>query len=86
MRFPKMSIAESVVNRIFNAREEARSLRPPSVTPSIPQPVLPDPVPQGEALDQQIATPVAGPVQDDANVVQAVASGKSPLDGLIDPQ
>jgi len=68
IRFPRLHIAESVVNRILNAadeletRAEARQAAPFAHVPPVPDPSM-----QGAALDAALATPPADmpPVSDE---------------------
>lgn len=87
IRFPKMHIAESVVNRILNLRDELPPVHRPMPTPT---PNVPDPNVQGLQLDQALAQPTppvdggAGPESLGNNTVEAVLSGGTPLNGLLD--
>ena len=79
MRFPKMHIAQSVLNRLTNFSNGLESQSAP--------PVLPYQVPQaqemGKALDQalaQPAQPVSAPGEDVA--VAAALEGTSPAEAL----
>jgi hypothetical protein len=58
IKFPKVHIAASVLNRILNARDELNGSGPPAGGQSPQQPpVVPDPALMGAVIDQQIATP-----------------------------
>lgn len=52
MRFPRLHIAESVVNRILNVSESLQDQQPTTVPP-----VLPDPNVAGAAIDEALGTP-----------------------------
>ncbi len=94
IHIPKVHIAESVVNRILNVRDEIHS--PGSVSPGsgIAVPVAPVAVPdstqQSEIVDQAISLSQPGivpelgePGSDSAAVFGSVMQGGSALDGLI---
>ena len=86
IKFPKMHIAESVVNRILNAADDVAPAAPDEMPmePAVP-------VPQGEALDAALATPPAemppledNPEGDTANALEPILHGGTALDGLLD--
>lgn len=84
--FPKMHIAESVLNRINNALNDA----PPTALVITPPPITPDPMMQGAAIDNALSQPAQpaglppGVAQDaEAGVLDAAATGGSPLAGII---
>ena len=52
MKFPTVHLAKSVVNRIMNMGDEAKAMAMQHAPP-----VVPDPVKQGQRLDQALATP-----------------------------
>lgn len=52
--FPRYHIATSVVNRLLNVAHEVRTLRAAPVAPGLN---IPDPIPEGQALTQQLFTP-----------------------------
>lgn len=81
MKFPSMHIAESVVNRILNTWDEIPSPAPAAA----PAPEVPNPAPQGAALDQALTTPQGGaPASSEgAAVALAGAQGESPMQGLL---
>lgn len=93
INFPSMHIAASVANRILNVADEVGRATP--ATPAAPVPVappVPDPAPQGEALNQQLATPIAPmpPVEapgepQAADAAASVASGGTVLGGFLRP-
>lgn len=58
IKFPRIHVAESVVNRILNTRDELRAgARPaPAVVPA-PAPNVPDPTLPGAELDLKLAQP-----------------------------
>jgi hypothetical protein len=86
IKFPKLHIAESVLNRVFNTLDgELESFNPP-----MDAPVVPDPTAEGAAVDQQASTipapASAPPGQEQAVDDGAMASsltGGSPLDGAL---
>jgi hypothetical protein len=85
--FPKLHIATSVLNRIFNTLEGEPQLALPQPTPIPPM----DPIVQGEQLDQALqqppppAAPAPGTEQQTNQAMEtASAEGGSPFDaGLI---
>jgi len=84
--FPKMHIAESVVNRILNVHDElsAKQRTPQAPAGVSSEPVVADPTLQGVALDRALEQPAA-PVAPDANVVANEATGKGALRALVAP-
>ena len=83
--FPKLHIAESVLNRIFNTLDG----EPPLVTPIEPL-VIPDPTIEGAEIDAEVqaqAPPVSAPPgteQDVQNGIESSAlTGGSPFDGAV---
>ena len=54
MRFPKYHLATSVVNRIMNVAKQVQAMPVPTQSPQVPQAQA-----QGQAIDQQLATPPA---------------------------
>lgn len=84
--FPKLHLAESALNRIFNALEgDAASFAPP-----LPTPVVTDPIGEGAAIEQAAATPptpAASPPQNQQasqdNLIASSATGGSPFDGAL---
>lgn len=94
IHFPKVHIAESVVNRILEVREQMSS--PGSVAPAsgavVPHAptAVPDASIQGESVEQAmsliqpgIVPELGGPGTDSAAVFGSVMQGGSALDGLI---
>lgn len=83
--FPKIHIAESVLNRIMNAMDDVQPMFP-SVNPA---PIPPaDPIALGQQIEQQVQTP-AQPVSMPEDPVESGAAvegifGGSPLAGAID--
>lgn len=84
--FPKLHIAESVLNRIQNALDDAGSM---GIVPPV-TPLVPDPVPVGLMIDEQVSQP-APPVAAPAGMEQATQQGAelssfqggSPFDGAL---
>lgn len=94
INFPKLHIAESVLNRISNTLEEegplgtANKKAAPAVMQE--QPIVPNPDVIGNALNNKIKeTPpvVAGPegMEEETNaaMVESAALGGSPFDGAL---
>lgn len=89
IKFPKVHIATSVVNRIMNLRDELNAPPAPKVSraPSVPDPTL-----EGDALTAKLTepTPDVGEASMDgsnsleANTTEAVISGGEPLQGVLD--
>lgn len=85
IKFPKMHIAQSVVNRILNTAEEVASNKRTQAMFSMSAPNVPDPTLEGAALDMKMAgdvPPVAAPDDplEQGIVGEAVTGGDS-----IDP-
>lgn len=82
--FPRLHIAESVINRIQNTLEDTEALFPSLM----PTPIPPaDPIALGQQIEQQTSTPAA-PVampedEAEAGAVEESVFGGSPLAGLI---
>jgi len=82
--FPKLHIAESVMNRIYNAMDDTQPMFP-SINPA---PIPPaDPIALGQRIEQETQTP-AEPVSmpDDpvaAGAAQESIFGGSPLAGAV---
>ena len=85
--FPKMHIAQSVINRVLNTIEGNEAL---GFIPQ-PAPIPPaDPIALGQQIEQEVETPPVAPVlqpeqQDAANAGMAESSvlGGSPFDGAL---
>lgn len=94
IKFPKMHIAQSVLNRISNALEEEGPLGTGSKASApvelLGEPIAPNPQALGVQLDTAIEQPLA-PVgvepgmETDANsnMLDASVMGQSPLTGLL---
>lgn len=80
IKFPKMHIADSVVNRIMNAANEIDIQTPISY---VPDPIVPDPTIEGAQLDLKLEQPVPAVAPND-DVISAITEGESSLTGLID--
>jgi hypothetical protein len=80
IRFPKMHIAESVVNRILNVADGL----PSGASAPTPPPYSPNPALEGARLNEALAQPVGEmpPIQQ----APEVATGKPALDTLIGQQ
>lgn len=58
IKFPRVHVAESVVNRILNTRDELKAGRSPAPAPTpAPAPPVPDPTIPGAELDLELAQP-----------------------------
>jgi len=84
--FPKIHIAASVLNRIFNTLEGEPQLAMQQPTPMPPL----DPSALGEQIDEQVATPPAPAEpppgkeqQTDTAMQTASVEGGSPFDGAL---
>jgi hypothetical protein len=84
--FPKIHIASSVLNRIFNTLEGEPQLAIPQPAPVPPM----DPIVQGQQIDQALeqppppAAPAPGTEQQvDQSMETASAEGASPFDGAL---
>lgn len=85
IRFPKMHIATSVSNRILNIADGL-----PSIVPAVgtQPPMLPDVGLQGDALNQQLNTPLPAtelPGGTDGAVVDAALNGESLVSPALAP-
>lgn len=82
--FPRIHIAESVLNRIYNAMDDTQPMFP-SVNP--PPPITADPVALGEQIEQQTETPVPPVAMSDDPIAAGAAEesifGGSPLAGAV---
>lgn len=93
--FPKLHIAESVLNRISNALEESGPLgvgRAAPVAPAMvqPEPIPPNPLATGVAVEQALQQPPAevavAPEQEEAansGMLEAASMGMSLFDGAL---
>lgn len=84
IRFPKMHIAQSVVNRIMNVADD---LEMAQNKPAMHVPAMPDATAQGAALDEALATPPAGvtpPEGAESGMLSAAIAGDSPVTAAID--
>lgn len=84
--FPKMHIAESVINRIFNALDDL----PPLPAMEMPAPSIPDPAALGGAIEEGSEVPVppvAAPPENalaaEQGMLESSMTGGSPFDGAI---
>lgn len=84
--FPKIHIAESVLNRIQNALEDTGPLSLSNMTP----PVIPDPTVEGQRIEMkaeetpEAAAPPPGTEMDTQNsMVESSVTGGSPFDGAL---
>jgi hypothetical protein len=84
--FPKLHIAESVLNRIQNALEDVGPMG--IVVPVAP--VVPNPEPVGLMIDEQVSQPAPAPVppqglEQQTNQMAEASSftGGSPFDGAL---
>lgn len=83
--FPRIHIAESVMNRIYNALDDTQPMFP-SINPS---PIPPaDPIALGQQIEEQTATPPTPVASADDPVAAGAAAesifGGSPLAGAVD--
>ncbi len=87
IKFPKMHVAESVVNRILNIADGIPDQGSQAATVA-PQPAVPDSTGQGIALDAQIASAAPGalPGIDQAPDAGGTLSGRPLLDTLVNPE
>jgi len=89
IKFPKVHIAESVVNRILDVRDgiEARAAAALATAPNVP-----DSTTEGAVLDAKLGTPTpdVGEASLDgsnsvaANTFEAAVSGGKPIQGVLD--
>jgi len=88
IKFPKVHIAQSVVNRILETRDELRrtSAKSGGGAPApVPPPAVPDPSATGAALDVATGTPAApasSPGDPAEGAIDAALAGKPALDGI----
>lgn len=83
IRFPKMHIATSVVNRILNAADD---LEPPRAAPVPHAPAVPDPTAEGAAIDRALASPPGPvpPIDQAPGAARELLTGGTALDGIIE--
>lgn len=85
MKFPKMHIATSVVNRILNVADGL-----PSGAPAMPapEPRLPNTADQSALLDAKLEAPIPGelPGLNESPDPGGTASGKDLLSTMLNPQ
>lgn len=82
--FPRIHIAESVLNRIYNALEDTQPMFP-SINPA---PIPPaDPIALGQAIEEETNTPAEPVAMPDDPVAAGAAEesifGGSPLAGAV---
>lgn len=72
IRFPKMHVAQSVVNRILNVADGLKAPPPAAVdrAPAVAEPEL-----EGELLTQELAAPAPPVTADDATAEQIALKG-----------
>jgi hypothetical protein len=83
--FPKVHIAQSVLNRIMNTLEETGPLSMP-----VAQPIIPDPTAEGLGIDAAVQTPAAPAAAlpgneetSEAGMVESSLNGGSPFSGAL---
>jgi len=84
--FPKMHIAQSVINRVVNALNDKESPIGLSAVEMAQPPVVPNPAPEGVQIDQGTMTPAppaTAPPDVNPDVVTSSALGESPLAGAL---
>jgi len=86
IRFPKMHIAQSVVNQILNVADgiPART----QAAPTLPPPAVPNTVEQSSQLDRLLAQPTSDalPGIDQAPDPGGTLNGGKLLDTLLEPE
>jgi len=80
VKFPRIHIAESVVNRILNTYDEIELSRQPVEPPTMPEapPTVPDPAVEGAVLQGELmqpSPPVSGPELEQADITSTVLAG-----------
>ena len=95
IKFPKLHIAESVLNRIANALDEEGPLGIGSAKPENPQidsetMIPPNPAVLGMTINNQVREPAAPVAVDpskeadvESGILESAAMGGSPLDGAL---
>lgn len=83
--FPRIHIAESVMNRIYNALDDVQPMFP-SINPA---PIPPaDPIALGQQIEEKTAAPIEPVAAADDPVIAGAAEesifGGSPLAGALD--
>lgn len=82
--FPRIHIAESVMNRIYNAMDDTQSMFP-SINP--PPPMTPDPIALGAHIEKATETPAPPVAMSDDPIAAGAAEesifGGSPLAGAV---
>lgn len=83
--FPKIHIAQSVINRILNTMDDVGSMSMPAIEPSVPDPTI-----EGAAIDEKVNAPAAPVAAADGNeaatgeaMVESSLTGGSPFDGAL---
>lgn len=83
--FPKVHIAQSVLNRIMNTLEETGPLSLP-----VAQPMIPDPTAEGLGIDAAVNTPAAPAAAlpgneeaTDSAMLESSLQGGSPFGGAL---
>lgn len=93
INFPRMHVAESVINRILNAHDDIEASTAASAAPVASPPSVVDPSVEGAQIDARLAQspmPVSpmpeqlGGNGPEENVFEATVSGGTPLQGLLD--
>jgi hypothetical protein len=83
LKFPRMHIAQSVVNRIINIANQVQPSSEPAPIDLIPN--VPDPTAQGAAIDAAISTPpgaAAMPPGGEDAMLAASLEGASPAEAV----
>lgn len=83
IRFPRMHIAESVVNRILNADDELG----PAAPVTLPEPTVADPTAAGVAIDAKLSQPASSPAPQPEDMPNAGATieGEPLLNTILTP-
>ena len=84
IKFPKVHIATSVVNRILNIADGLEQEAPGIAAPP---PTVPDPTVEGQAIDAQLAAPISPnlPGLNQSPDPGATVSGAPLLDTMVNP-
>lgn len=75
IKFPKVHIATSVVNRILNAQDAIATRMAAPVAEARGAPNVPDPAPLGATLDADIAAPQGPITETDPAMTQDLVTG-----------